>query len=97
MAESPAPAPSALRRELLLLLAGIGFGLAVLPFLIYLAGAATLGPYQGGIGAFLAELYGDVARLAPGAWLLLLGPYALFQAVRLLTRPFRHARASARG
>jgi hypothetical protein len=84
--DRPAPA----RRELKILLLVGGFGLLVLPFVIYAVGAATLGPYDGGLGAFLSTLYGQFVRFAPGAWALLLGPYLLFQAVRLLTRPIRH-------
>jgi hypothetical protein len=72
-----------------------GAGLVVLPFLVYFAGAATLGPYAGGLGAFLTTLYGDLVRFAPGAWGLLLGPYVLFQVLRLLTRPWRHRNRTA--
>lgn len=87
-----ARSPSALGRELRWFLIVGGFGLFVLPFLIYATGAASLGPYEGGVGSFLKTLYGDFVRFAPGAWLLLLGPYALFWAIRLLTRPFRRRR-----
>ena len=73
-----------------------GAGLLLLPFLVYLAGAATLGPYEGGLLRFLGKLYGDFLRLSPGAWALLLGPYAIFTAARLLTRPWRRWRALAR-
>lgn len=68
------------------------FGLAVLPFLVYLAGVLTLGPYEGGLIAFLGSLYGAFFTLEMGAWLLLLGPYALFWIVRLMTRPLRRSR-----
>lgn len=92
-AEAGTPRPrSALGRELRWFLIVGGFGLFVLPFLIYATGAASLGPYEGGVGSFLKTLYGDFVRLAPAAWLLLLGPYALFWAIRLLTRPFRRRR-----
>ena len=87
--ERPRP-PSALGREFRYFLIVGGLGLVVLPFLVYAAGAATLGPYAGGLGAFLATLYGDLVRFAPAAWALLLGPYLLFQSLRLLTRPWRH-------
>jgi hypothetical protein len=88
----PTPADDRRRpgRELRILLLVGGFGLLVLPFLVYVIGAATLGPYDGGLRSFLATLYGQFVRLSPGAWALLLGPYALFQALRLLTRPIRH-------
>jgi hypothetical protein len=83
------------RRELLYLAVIGGFGVLILPFLIYLAGAATLGPYEGGLPSFLGKLYGDFVRLSPAAAALLLGPYLLFQGLRLLTRPLRRRRDPA--
>ncbi|HXQ64059.1 MAG TPA: hypothetical protein VN787_04335 [Steroidobacteraceae bacterium] len=79
-----------IRRELVYFGIVGGFGIVLLPFLVYLAGAATLGPYEGGLPSFLGKLYGDFLTLSPAATTLLLGPYLLFQAVRLLTRPLRH-------
>jgi len=96
MAQSDAPQANRLQRELRYLGLIAGFGLVVLPFLIYLAGVMTLGPYEGGLMAFLGSLYGSFVRLEPTAWLLLLaGPYALFWVLRLLTRPLRRRRVSA--
>jgi hypothetical protein len=77
------------RRELGFFALLFGFGLLVMPFLIYLAGVQTLGPYEGGLLAFLGSLMGAVFTAKPSAWLLVIGPYLLFTAVRLLTRPFR--------
>ncbi len=85
-----------LRRELVILAVVGGFGLVVLPFLVYFAGAATLGPYEGGLGAFLLKLYGDLVRLAPSALGLIFGPYLLVQGARLLTWPFRHPGGSGK-
>jgi hypothetical protein len=79
------------RRELRFLALWSGFGLLVMPFLIYLAGVLTLGPYEGGLLAFLGSLLAAFFTLKPTAWLLVLGPYLLFTAVRLLTRPLRRA------
>jgi hypothetical protein len=78
-----------LRREMTYLLLIGGFGLLVLPFLVYLAGVLTLGPYDGGLPAFLASLYMALLRLEPSAWLLLAGPYLMFWPMRVLTRPLR--------
>jgi hypothetical protein len=75
--------------ELRYALAFGGFGLLVMPFLIYFAGALTLGGYERGLTGFLGNLYSDFLRLRPAAWALLLGPYALFWALRLVTRPLR--------
>jgi len=79
---------SKMRRELVYFGLIAGFGLVVLPFLVYLAGVLSLGPYEGGLLAFLGSL-----TLQPSAWALLLGPYLLFWAVRLLTRPIRRSKA----
>jgi hypothetical protein len=89
------PARRRYRRELLYLAVIGGFGVLILPFLVYLAGAATLGPYEGGLPSFLGKLYGDFVRLSPAAAALLLGPYLLFQGLRLLTRPLRRRRDRA--
>jgi hypothetical protein len=96
-----APTADALRRARLrreLVWFGIvgGFGLVLLPFLVYFAGAATLGPYEGGLGTFLGKLYGDLVRLTPSALALVFGPYVIFQGARLLTRPLRRARVAGR-
>lgn len=79
-------------RELRYFLLVGGFGVLVLPLLIYGAGALTLGPYEAGIGAFLGNVYGDFVTLSPAAAGLLLGPYVLFLVLRVLLRPFRSAR-----
>lgn len=77
------------RRELGFLALLGGFGLLVMPFLIYFAGVLTLGPYEGGLLAFLGSLMRAVFTATPSAWLLVAGPYLLFTALRLLTRPLR--------
>ncbi|MBS1199386.1 MAG: hypothetical protein H6R27_64 [Proteobacteria bacterium] len=87
-ADAPAP-DRRMNRELRYFLLFAGFGLLVLPFLVYLAGVVSLGPYEGGLLAFLVALYGAFFTLQPSAWALLLGPYALFWVVRLMTRPLR--------
>jgi hypothetical protein len=79
------------QRELRFLAVWFGFGLLAMPFLIYLAGVLTLGPYDGGLLAFLGSLLAAFFTLKLTAWLLVFGPYLLFTAVRLLTRPLRRA------
>jgi hypothetical protein len=81
------------RRELRIAGWWLAFGLVVMPFLIYLAGVMTLGPYDGGLLSFLGSLLAAFFTLKPTAWLLVCGPYLLFTAVRFLTRPLRRARA----
>lgn len=87
----PAAFPSTGRvpREAGLGLLFFAFGAGLLPLLVYVAGAATLGPYDGGLGTFLGHFYRALLRLAPGALALALGPYGVFLAVRYLTRPLR--------
>ena len=77
------------RRELRFAGLLFGFGLLVMPFLIYLAGVLTLGPYEGGLLSFLGALLRAFFTLTPTAWLLVTGPYLLVTAVRFLTRPLR--------
>ena len=77
------------RRELRIAALWFGFGLLVMPFLIYLAGVLTLGPYEGGLLSFLGSLLVAFFTVKTTAWLLVVGPYLLFTAVRLLTRPLR--------
>ncbi len=52
----------------------LAFGLVAMPFLIYLAGVLTLGPYEGGLLAFLGSLLAAFFTLKLTAWLLVLGP-----------------------
>ncbi len=79
------------RRELRFGGLWLAFGLLAMPFFIYLAGVLTLGPYEGGLLAFLGSLLAAFFTLKLTAWLLVFGPYLLFTAVRLLTRPLRRA------
>jgi hypothetical protein len=81
--------PAFWRRELGILALLCAFGLVVMPFLIYFAGVLTLGPYEGGLLAFLGSLYLAFFTATRSAWLLVFGPYLIFTAVRLLTRPMR--------
>ncbi len=93
MIQAPIRLNAPMKRELRLLGILAGFGLVLLPWLVYYAGVLTLGPYDGGLWAFLKSLYAAFFTLRPSAWALLLGPYLLFQAVRLLSRPLRRRTA----
>jgi hypothetical protein len=77
------------RREALLLAVFGGFGLLVLPALVYLVGQFLLGEYRpgAGMGTFYADLYGHLGAASPWAWLLVLGPYLAIQLLRLLWLP----------
>ena len=80
-----------LRREALLLLIMGGFGLLVLPALVYLVGEQLLGEYRpdAGMGVFYGDLYAELVALSPFAWLLVLGPWLALQFLRLLWWPLR--------
>jgi len=81
------------RRELIWLAVLGGGGLIVMPFVIYLLGTRWLGPYEGGgLGSFLAVLYGDFLHLRWAAWALLLGPYFASLLIRWLLYPWRRRR-----
>lgn len=81
------------KHELLLLGGLLGFGLFLLPIVVYLVGIEIVGPYEGEDGAFglLASILTAVARGNWAAWMLTLSPYLIFQltrsAVRVLRRP----------
>lgn len=78
-----------MRHEIKYLASLAGFGLLVMPLLIYLAGVLTLGPYEGGVLSFLSSLYRAFFTLEASAWLLVFGPYLLVTGVRLLVAPLR--------
>ena len=91
-ASSAAPVwgPLRLRRELALLGGALGFGLLVIPLLIWVAGHGTLGPYtHGDTGPALGPLalYADYfTGLGQGwlmYWLVATGPLAVLVATRL--------------
>ena len=65
------------RLEVKRALYGITLGLACVPILVFALGRIFLGPYEGTVGAFLATLYLDLLKGAPGAVGLVVGPYAL--------------------
>ena len=55
----------------------IGFGL--MPLLIFIAGSASLGRYEGAsASAMYASLFQGFKMGSSAAWIVLLGPYALY-------------------
>jgi hypothetical protein len=78
-----------IRREAILLAAFGGFGLLVLPALVYLVGQRLLGEYrpEASMATFYADLYGHLAGLSVWAWLLVLGPWLAVSFLRLLWLP----------
>ena len=82
------PTRNRLRFELIFASACVGFGLLVLPALIYWMGAMMLGPYgeEAGLGAFYLDFFRDLAEPSARAWTLLLGPFATLSVLRLIFR-----------
>lgn len=89
----PATSPSGTlcaRRELLLFGGALGFGLLVVPLLIWIVGHWTLGPYTHGDsgpgygpGTLFADYFSGLFRGNSGYWTVALGPIALLGALRL--------------
>ncbi len=95
---SPPSAGSAgARRELLLFGGALAFGLVVIPFLIWMAGHWTLGPYthsdtgpgHGPLTLF-ADYFAGLLRGSTGYWIVAVGPVVLLGAIRLWLALIRH-------
>ena len=82
-----------LRREAFVFGGFGGFGLLILPALIYLVGQQLLGEYRPGatVGTFYADLYSHLGAFSPWAWALVLGPWLTIQLLRLLWLPLQRA------
>jgi hypothetical protein len=85
------------RREGLLFAVALAFGLLVLPFVIWLAGSRTLGPYTHGndprqLGplALYADYLSGLGHGWIGYWVVALGPALLLTAMRLWLALVRH-------
>jgi hypothetical protein len=81
--------PHTRRFEVWLAVGLIGFGLLVLPALIYVTGTLLLGAYGGGehLGSFYGDYFRDLGA-TPQTWALVLGPYLLVQVARLIFTDF---------
>ena len=72
-------------RELLLTVIALTVGFALMPILIFFAGSATLGRYEGAsLGRLFSSVYGGFRAGSPASWIELLGPYGLWLAFRAL-------------
>lgn len=83
------PARNRRRFEVWLAVGLIGFGLLVLPALIYGTGTLLLGAYGGGehLGSFYGDYFRGLGSTAQ-TWTLVLGPYVLVQLARLIFSDF---------
>jgi hypothetical protein len=77
-------------RELLLTAIALALGFVLMPVLIFFAGSALLGRYEGAsVGRLFSTIYEGFRTGSPASWIVLLGPYALwliFRALRLWWR-----------
>jgi len=77
-------------RELLLTVIALIVGFALMPVLIFFAGSALLGRYEGAsVGRLFSSVYEGFRAGSPASWIVLLGPYALwltFRGLRLWWR-----------
>jgi hypothetical protein len=66
-------------------------GLVILPVCIYVVGINLIGEYspEAGISGLLMAIWGDLARLRIGAWILVLSPWLVIQLLRLAIRIWR--------
>jgi len=80
--------------ELVAAAAGLLLGLILMPILIFYAGAATLGRFEGaGLGHLYGSLFLGLKEASIASWIVLLGPYGLYLLFRALRAWWR---ASAR-
>jgi hypothetical protein len=87
--------PATLRRELLVLVGALAFGVLLVPPLLWLAGARALGPYAGGgMGAIVASFFRGLASGWLSFWIVALGPYLVVTIVRALIAMLRAAPAA---
>ena len=88
----PSPARTA-RRESILLVVCLLFGISALPVAIFAVGRGIFGDYGGGyLGDFFSRLFEDLIAFDPVVWFLVLSPYLVIQGTRATVRLFRMLR-----
>jgi len=85
-ADIPPPKHPRWRKELILGSACLGFGLIILPALIYLVGVPVLGAYGGGphIGSFYGDYFRNLVDGVGRTWFVVVGPYSLLIVIRVI-------------
>jgi len=78
------------RKEALLLLGLLFFGLVLMPIMIYWVGQTLFGAYGGqGYGDFFGILSQKIRAFDAVAWFLVLSPYLVWQCLRLTAYAWR--------
>jgi hypothetical protein len=71
--------------ELVVAGVGLALGLVVLPVLIFYAGVASLGRYEGAsLGHLYSSLFEGLKQASMASWIVFLGPYGLYLLFRAL-------------
>ena len=72
-------------KELTIAAVLLGFGLLALPPLVFWVGARVVGDYgaENGLDTLTRQVWTDLAGGNPFAWLLVTGPFAIIQLMRL--------------
>ena len=80
--------------ELLVAAIGLGLGVVLMPVLIFYAGVAALGRFDGAsLGHLYSSLFEGLREASAASWIVFLGPYGLYLLFRALRAWWR---ASAR-
>lgn len=96
MTDSSKKQGKGLRREALLLLGSLLFGLLLLPVLVFAVGQGIFGEFAGGgLWAFFAGIHGMLRSGNAFVWFLVLAPYLIIQTLRLSFRLFKSAARQA--
>lgn len=70
-------------RELLLTVIALIVGFLLMPVLIFFAGSALLGRYEGAsLARLFSSIYEGFRAGSPASWIVLFGPYGLWLAFR---------------
>jgi hypothetical protein len=80
--------------ELVVAAVGLLLGIGLMPVLIFYAGVATLGRFDGAsLGQLYSSLFAGLREASVASWIVFLGPYGLYLLFRALRAWWR---ASAR-
>jgi hypothetical protein len=84
---------ASIRKELILAAGLLGAGLLVLPAAVYWVGQQIVGDYEGesGLAGLIGQIWTDFVTFAPGAWVLVLSPYAIVSLLRIALGTRRRA------
>jgi hypothetical protein len=78
------------KRELTIAAVALGFGLFILPVLIYFVGQRLIGEYgEAGLLGLYEHIWTDFLSLRATGWILVLGAYVIVQLIRCVRRVWR--------